>query len=79
MMIMKRILQYSWVALLVAAVTTACNDGNDMSKEDERIQVDSLDTRRYTDESTNTIPDTATMKVDTTGRDTSQPTGGQPR
>lgn len=79
MVIMKRILQYSWAALLLAAMTTACNDGNDMSKEDEQLQVDSLDTRRNTDESINTIPDTATMKVDTTGRDTTQPTGGQPR
>jgi hypothetical protein len=76
---MKQILRYSWAALLVATVATGCNDGNNMSKEDSKIPVDSLDTRRYTTESTNTIPDTATMKVDTMGTDTSRPVPGQPK
>lgn len=76
---MKQKPGYGLAALLAAVVMAGCNDGNDMSKEDSQMQTDSLDTRRYTTESTNTIPDTATMKVDTMGTDTSQPTGGQPR
>lgn len=78
-MIMKQTYRLSLAALLATVIMAACNDGNDMSKEDSQLPVDSLDTRRYTDDSKNTIPDTATMKVDTMGTDTSQPTGGQPR
>lgn len=76
---MKQILRYSWAALLVAAVITSCNDGNDTSKEDSQLPVDSLDTRRNTTGTENTIPDTATMKVDTMGTDTSQPVPQQPQ
>lgn len=76
---MKQKPGYRLAALLGAVVMAGCNDGNDMSKEDSQMQTDSLDTRRYTTESTNTIPDTATMKVDTMGTDTSQPTGARPR
>ena len=78
-MCMKKKLGYS-LAIVLAAALASCNDsGNNMSKEDEHIQQDSLDTRRNTTESTNTLPDTATMKVDTTGRDTTQPAPGTPR
>ena len=76
---MKQILNYSAAVLLAVVAATSCNDGNNMSKEDSQIQQDSLDTRRNTTESVNTIPDTATMKVDTTGRDTTQPAPGQPQ
>lgn len=78
-MIMKQILRYSWAALLAAVVTTSCNDGNDTSQEDSQLPQDSLDTRRNTTSGTNTIPDTATMKVDTMGTDTSRPAPGQPQ
>ena len=74
-----KISRYSLAALLALVVMASCNDGNDRSKEGEQLPTDSFDTRRNTTESVNTIPDTATMKVDTMGTDTSQPTGRQPR
>jgi hypothetical protein len=77
LMIMKQILRYSGIALLALVVSTGCNDGNNMSKEDTNIQQDSLDTRRNTTGGANTIPDTATMKTDTMGTDTTQRQGPQ--
>lgn len=71
--------RYSLGALLALVVMASCNDGNDRSKEGEQLSTDSFDTRRNTSESVNTIPDTATMKVDTMGTDTSRPVGEQPR
>lgn len=71
--------RFSLAALLTLVVLASCNDGNDMSKEEEQLPADSFDSRRNTTDSMNTIPDTATMKVDTMGMDTSRPTGGQPR
>lgn len=76
---MKMTYRFSLAALLALVVLASCNDGNDMSKEEEQLPADSFDSRRNTTDSMNTIPDTATMKVDTMGTDTSRPTGGQPR
>lgn len=76
---MKKTFRYSLAALLALVVVASCNDGNDMSKESEQLPTDSFDTRRNTTDSMHTIPDTATMNVDTLGVGTSQPTGEQPR
>lgn len=58
--------RYSFLILVVAATMVSCNEREDQrhSKQGEDT-VNVSDTRRNTDDTVNTIPDTARMKVDT--------------
>lgn len=58
--------RYTLLAFVVAAVTAGCNESEDQrqTKQGEDT-VNVSDTRRNTDDTVNTLPDTASMKVDT--------------
>jgi hypothetical protein len=58
--------QYSLLVFVVAAALLACNESEDQrhSKQGEDT-VNVSDTRRNTDDTVNTLPDTARLKVDT--------------
>jgi hypothetical protein len=59
--------KYSLFAFLVAVAMVGCSESPEQRHDAQgKDSVNRTDTRRYTDTSINTIPDTATLNVDTT-------------
>lgn len=50
--------------VVAAALVAGCNDGNNASTEED-MDTNLTDTRRNTTDTIQTLPDTATMKIDT--------------
>jgi hypothetical protein len=72
MVFMKKSRVYSLAVLLAAVVMVSCNGGDDQSSDETQDSVNRTDTRRNTTDTVNTLPDTATLKVDTGQQDTGQ-------
>lgn len=63
-MIMNKKLRSLGAVLVAAVLVVGCNDGNDASTEED-MDTNLTDTRRNTTDTMQTLPDTATMKIDT--------------
>jgi hypothetical protein len=59
--------KYILLAFLVAAAMISCGERSEQRQDAQgEDSVNRTDTRRYTDTTINTIPDTGTLNVDTT-------------
>jgi hypothetical protein len=59
--------KYTLLAFLVAAAMISCGESSEQRHDAQgEDSVNRTDTRRYTDTTINTIPDTGTLNVDTT-------------